>query len=279
MIIIKATSTLLLMLAANAVSLAQPATVRNWAVTFQGNKVFTEAELITTTEKCLLADSHWDSVQSSETLDYCLWKLRMFLSSKGYLQAKVDMVNRERVESRRLFVVGISEGPLYRIGKIQIMGATFLSRAKILEMFTLRTGDIADTEKIGSWVNERVKDAYARQGYIQYSADVNPTFTAIKGGNEGIVNLSVTIDEGQCFSVHSIDFDGNGDVPQELLLTQMLLRSGDVFNIDMLRESLKTIDSSGYFEKIDPDRDVDYQADGKNPRVGLIIHLKRRVQK
>jgi outer membrane protein insertion porin family len=276
MISIKSASTLAFLFAGVSVLFAQPARTKNWAVTFRGNRVFTEAELITTTEKCLLADSHWNSAQTTETLDYCLWKLHMFLSTKGYLQAKVDAPKTENVEKGLRFVIGIREGPLYRIGKIRVEGATVLSPAEILGILTLRAGDIADTEKIGNWVNEGVKEAYAHLGYIQYSANVSPAFNAIKGSNEGIVDLSVTIYEGQCFLIHSIKFDGNGDVPEESLLTQMLLRSGDIFDIVMLKESLKMIDQSGYFEKIDPDRDVDYRADRENPRVDLIIHLRRR---
>jgi hypothetical protein len=58
----------------------------------------------------------------------------------------------------------------------------------------------------------------------------------------------------------------------------MLLRSGEVFNHELLDESLKRIDQTGQFETIDGEKDVDYRSVGKKPELDLTIHLKKKAE-
>ena len=75
----------------------------------------------------------------------------------------------------------------------------------------------------------------------------------------------------------SIQFEGNGNVSRDVLLREMLVRSGEVFSQELLEASLTKISQYGQFEIIDAERDVDYRVDPKAPRVSLTIHLKKRV--
>jgi len=79
----------------------------------------------------------------------------------------------------------------------------------------------------------------------------------------------------KAFTIRSIKFEGNGNVPEDDLRREMLVRIGEVFNKELFDESLKRIRQTGLFEAIDPDKDVDYTWDQKVPRLDLTIHLKR----
>jgi len=274
----KFTLILSLILIANAASFAQTRTARNWELAIEGNKAFTEGELIRTSEKCLLADSRWNAIQSAETLDYCLWKLRMFLRSKGYLQAKVDFRKKETIENGVRFIVGVAEGSIYRLREITVKGARALSSVDILGRLPLKAGDIADGEAVSKWLFESVKEAYSELGYIQYTAEVEPIFRVEPGAIQGTVDLAITIDEGRRFYVHAIKIDGNGDVPKALLTAQLLIQAGDVYNSELLRQSLKRIDQTKQFEAIDPDKDLDFRSKQNSDQVDITIHLKKVYQ-
>ena len=106
---------------------------------------------------------------------------------------------------------------------------------------------------------------------------VQPKFHRKDGAPEGVADLAVTIDEGNAYTIASIQFEGNGNVPTDVLLREMIVRNGEIFSPDLLDDSLTRINQSGQFETIDADKDVDYSVDKQSPRLNLTIHLKKRL--
>jgi outer membrane protein insertion porin family len=197
---------------------------------------------------------------------------------RGYLRAVIGKPNREDIEGGVRIVVPIQEGVLYRLGEIKITDSKLFSPAQLLEMGSLKTGDIASGEAIGEWLFQRVNKAYSNFGYIKYTAEPVPDFHPTRdGAQEGVVDLTVFIEEGQAFTIRKIKLEGNGDIPESTLLREMLLRNGDLFSRDRFNDSLKIIDQMGIFEQIDSDKDVDYQVDNESARLDITIHLKKRT--
>jgi outer membrane protein assembly factor BamA len=254
---------------------AQEATAPKTVLDFEGNKIFSNQDLLAVANKCLAGYSK--SENQDEVLDYCLHRVRQFLSARGYLQAQLGKPRQEQAENGPRMIVSVTEGALFRLGEVEIDGARLLTPTQIREMFELKTGDIADGDTIGGWLFERVKKAYGNLGHIQYTAEVQPKFHRKDDAAEGVADLAVTIDEGPEFTIASIQFEGNANVSKDALLREMTMRSGEVFSQDLLEESLMRINQSGQFEAIDVDKDVDYWWDQKAPKLQLTIHLKKRV--
>jgi outer membrane protein assembly factor BamA len=254
---------------------AQEAAAPKTTLDFEGNKIFTKQDLLEVTNRCLTGFSK--SQDQDELLDYCLHRLRHFMSAKGYLQAQLGKPRQEQTENGSRIIVTVNEGALFRLGEVEIDGSRTLAPTQIREMLELKTGDIADGDRIGVWLFERVKKAYGNLGYIQYTAEVQPKFHRKEGAKEGVADFEVTIDEGNLFTIGSIQFVGNGNVSRDALLREMVVRNGEVFSQDQLDDSLTRIGQNGQFETIDVNKDVDYQVDKQAPRVNLTIHLKKRV--
>lgn len=254
---------------------AQEATAPKAVLDFDGNRVFSKQELLEVANKCLAGYSK--SENQDEVLDYCLHRVSQFLRAQGYLQAQLGKPRQEQTETGSRTIVSVTEGALFRLGEVKIDGALILTAAQIRDMFELKTGEIANGDSISAWLYERVKKAYGNLGYIQYTAEVQPTFHRKDGAREGVADLAVTIDEGSAFTIASIQFEGNENVSKDVLLRGMSVRNGEVFSQDLFEASLIRISQSGQFETIDADRDVDWKVDQKAPRVNLTIHLKRRV--
>jgi len=196
---------LLSLLVSSGIAGGQKPSSGKLTLVFEGNKVFSEEELLRITDPCL--ENSRPRVRSdSEAIEYCLRRLKLSMGSKGYLQAVVGPPREQEAENGLCLVVPINEGLRYRLGEVKIEGSKLFTSAQILEMLTLKTGDIADVESLSEWLNERVKKKYADFGYIQYSVDPEPKLHLKTGEQEGIVDLVVTIDEGKSIhdSVHQV---------------------------------------------------------------------------
>src|SRR6266481_5139721 len=267
----------LFVLFASGVAAGQSSSGDKWTLGFVGNENFFEQELVDVTQKCLSSDPKWNERHNPQTLDYCLARLKMFLAAKGYLRASIGKPKEQGTGSGPRLLVPVNEGALYRLGQVKIKESRLLTPTQILGLLTIKTGDIADGEHLSTWLYEDVKKEYDRLGYIQYASELEPNFHLDAGAREGTVDFTVTIDEGQAFTIRTIKFEGNGDVPEDSLRRQLFVHVGDIFNKELFEESLKGMSQPGQFEVIDTDKDVDYRCDPKLPELDLTIHLKIKV--
>jgi outer membrane protein assembly factor BamA len=239
---------------------------------FEGNQVFSKQELLAGANKCLDSWTKYDP----EQLDYCLHKVTQLMWARGYLQAKLTTARVDELEDRERIVSTVKEGPQYRVGKMKIEGARIFSIEQVRDTIGLRTGEVANGQAISEGLFERMKSAYGKFGYIQYTAEIQPTFHVNEDASEGVVDFDITIDEGAQFKIRSIKFAGGDEQSRQYLRQQLLLlREGDVFVNDLLRESVKRINDTHSYDPIDVDKDVDYRTDQEAPLLDLTIRLKK----
>ena len=162
---------------------AQEATSPKRILDFEGNKIFSKQELLEVANKCL--DGYSKSENQDEVLDYCLHRVRKFLSARGYLQAQLGKPPEEQSEGVLKTIVTVKEGAQFRLGEVKVSGATTLTSEQVLGMFDLKAGDIAASDKIAEWVYERVKKSYGKFGYITYTGEVTPPDLHVKDGRRG----------------------------------------------------------------------------------------------
>jgi len=242
----------------------------------EGNKVFSKTELTDTANKYLeLWATNGHKYDPSE-LDYCLHILTNLIKSRGYLQGKVDRGKVEETEDGSRVVLAVEEGPLYRVGEMKIDGARVFSPEQVRDTIGLKTGDVANGQAISEGLFERLKTSYGKFGYIQYTADIQPTYHVEENASEGVADFDITIDEGRQFKIRSIKFAGGDEQSRQYLRQQLLLlREGDVFVEDLLRESVKRINDTRLYDPIDADKDVDYRTDEEAALLDLTIRLKK----
>jgi outer membrane protein insertion porin family len=252
------------------------ACAQNIILRFEGNTKVTSDELRDQAGRCI---SQFSNSPGDVRLAYCLKELRSSLGARGYLRATVDEGER-KVEANVLqILVHINEGPIYRLGKVKITGSSRFPDTRLREMLYLSEGEVANAEIISTWANVNIKKAYTTLGYIQFAAQTIPTFHPSQQGlSTGVVDLLLSIDEGDAFTVRSISFTGVEKSTESFLHDLMVLQSGHIFNSVLLEESLNRIKGSGEFQEIDHEKDIDYKWDEKTPLVDIVVHLKRKPQ-
>jgi len=273
----KALGIVVFLSAFGVVTVAQEAATLRPVLDFDGNKVFTKLELLDVANTCLdraIDDSHpYESAQ----LDYCLQRVVSRMHEKGYLQARLGKTLYEETENVSKATVPVEEGPLFRVGEIKIENTKVLAPAQILDMIGLRSGDVADGTKLSAAIFERAKEAYGNLGYIRYTAEITPTFNLKEKAEEGVANFLITVDEGPQFKIRSIKFAGSDSKTTELLRRELMVRDGEVYNSDLFAKSITRMNNTGLYDRIDPDRDVDYQTNEKAALIDVTIRLKKKV--
>src|SRR6185295_12674286 len=225
-----------------------------------------------------------------EKLDYDLHQVDNYMRSKGYLQARHGEPRIEGLGPRRTgfpilplpflssvddtlrITVPITDGKLFRVGEVKIEGNSIFSENVIKAFIGLQKGAVANGEALSKGLFENLKKAYGNQGFIQYTADVNPTFKDGANPNEGIADFVITIDEGKQFTLRRLEFTGNTFTRDNVLRREVILNEGDIYSQSAFEYSVLRLNQLGYFDPIDKEKDVDFRT---NEEEGLVdVNLK-----
>jgi outer membrane protein insertion porin family len=221
-------------------------------IRFEGNRIFSTQQLIAQAEPCQVNASELREGYSFRAIESCLRAVRSFLGSKGYLNYTLGEPKRRQSKSGLKITIPLKEGARYRLGEIKIADPTLFSKEQIREMLPLKTGDIADTETINDWLDERLYNAYTDKGYVRYTFDVEPHFSPVNDEmRDGTVDLEIFIDEGRPFKIRSIKFKGSALMTDEELRGLLLIREGEIYSEQRLHDNLKKINDLGLFEELE----------------------------
>ena len=245
-------------------------------IRFEGNRLF-EGPLLTAKIKQCIAGFQKDapSIFRSQVFEYCLHGLANYERSQGYLQARFSEPKVQQVGQAVVVRIESTEGVLYRVGNLVIEGADHVPEAEIRELLGIQRGDIANGEKIAKSLYEDLKAVYGDKGFIQYTAEIEPTFRSEPGAAEGVVDFKIFVDEGQRFKLRNISFKGD-NLPESEVRQLLLVREGDVYSQKSFEESIRRINETGWFKPVDKDKDVDYRTNEEEKLVDVVIKLSRR---
>ncbi|HYV82337.1 MAG TPA: BamA/TamA family outer membrane protein, partial [Pyrinomonadaceae bacterium] len=173
--------------------------------------------------------------------------------------------------------VPIVEGKVYRLGEFKVEGNSIFSEAQIRAVIGLNKGDIADGEKVSKGLFENLKKFYGQQGFIEYTAEPVPTFKDNPTNpNEGVVDFTVTIEEGKQFTLRRLEFVGNTFTRDNVLRREVLINEGDIYNDAYWEYSVVKLNQLGYFNPIDKDKDVDRRTNDEEATVDLSLKVSER---
>ena len=273
--------------------------VRVVEIQFEGNTVFSDGKLRGAMkyvkEAGLITRFRSQDILDREKLDVDLHQVDNYMRSKGYLQARHGEPRVEGVGPRRTgfpmlplpflssvdeglrVTVPIVEGKVYRIGEMKIEGNSIFSEAQISSVIGLNKGDIANGEKIGKALFENLKKIYGGQGFIEYTAEPAPTFTDNpQNPNEGVVDFTITIEEGKQFSLRRLEFTGNTFTRDNVLRREVLINEGDIYSQTAWEYSIIKLNQLGYFDPIDKDKDADFRTNEEEATVDINLKVAEK---
>ncbi|MBA2495246.1 MAG: outer membrane protein assembly factor BamA, partial [Acidobacteria bacterium] len=272
-------------------------------IEFEGNEVFKDGELRSqlklVQETGLISRFQGQDILDLRKLEYDLNKnVRSYMFSKGYFQARIGEPQVVGLGYKRTgipilgvlplplisskddtlkIIIPVTEGKIFRVGELKVEGNSIFSEQQILSGVGLKTGDIANGKRLIDAVNEDLKRAYGSQGFVLYSAEFDPVFKDNPNNpKEGIVDITITIDEGKQFRLRRLEFTGNTFTRDRVLRREFLINEGDIYNQAALETSVLRINQTQYFDPVDKDQDVEIRTDEEQGDVDLIVKVREK---
>ncbi len=176
-------------------------------------------------------------------------------------------------ESRADITLVVDEGLKYKLGNITFTGVKFFRtpEALMVPLFGMQKGDTFSTAKLRKGI-ENMRKLYGEFGYIDFVAE--PGFEPDL--KNGIVDLSLSVDEGKQFFVRRIDFSGNLTTRDKVIRRELLIDEGDIFNNRLWELSLLRLNQLGYFEPLKPEEAADMKRDTKTNTVDITLKVRER---
>ena len=273
--------------------------VRVAEIQFEGSKVFKSGtlrgQMKYVKEAGLISRFKEQDILDRQKLDYDLHLVDNYMKSKGYLQARHGEPRIEGLGKRRTgfpilplpfissvdetlkITVPIIDGKLFRVGEVKIEGNSIFSEQVIRAFIGLQKGVVANGEALSKGLYENLKKAYGTQGFIQYTAEVIPTFKDNpQNPNEGIADFEITIDEGKQFTLRRLEFTGNTFTRDNVLRREVLMNEGDIYNQNFFEFSITRLNQLGYFNPIDKDKDADFRTNEEEGLVDVTVKVQEK---
>ena len=272
-------------------------------IEFEGNEIFSDGELRNqlqlVKETGIITRFQGQDILDLRKLEYDLNKnVRSYMFSKGYFQARIGDPQVVGLGYKRTglpvigalplpiisskddtlkIIIPVTEGKIFRVGELKVEGNSIFSEQQILAGLGLKKGDVADGKRLIEGVNEDLKKAYGSQGFVLYNAEFEPDFKDNPANpNEGIVDVTITIDEGKQFRLRRLEFTGNTFTRDRVLRREVLINEGDIYNQNALEFSVLRLNQTQYFDPIDKDQDVEIRTDDEQGDVDLIIKVREK---
>ena len=272
-------------------------------IDFVGNEKFSDGELkaamLYVKEHGLISRFKGQDILHLEKLQADLQRnVRAYMWSKGYFQARIGDPEVVGLGVKRTdfiplvtlplplisskddtlrIVIPVTEGKVFRVGVLKVEGNSIFSEQQILAFMGLKTGEVVNGKRIQDAVYEDMKKLYGSQGFVQYDAEFEPDFKDNPANpDEGIVDISITINEGKQFTLRRLEFTGNTFTRDRVLRREFLLNEGDIYNQNWLEISVARVNQTQYFDPIDKDQDVEIRTDEEQGDVDLNVKVREK---
>lgn len=134
------------------------------------------------------------------------------------------------------------------VKKLDIDGSTIYSKKELMAGMLMKVGEVLDNNNLRQDSNFLLKHYYEDKGYV-LARLVNVEKPSISNN----YTLSYYLEEGV---IDKIVIEGNDTTKEYVLLREMTLKAGSIFNKETLGADLRSIYNLSYFESIEPDYQV-----------------------
>lgn len=190
-----------------------------------------------------------------EILEDDVASLREFYRGKGFFDVRVGrrvVFSADQSEAQVEFV--IDEGPRYTVQTITFRGNESIDEQELRQTLRLVEGMPFDRALIDRDIR-RLVDAYAPTGMI-YDPTINdPDFLRISATQRfrlepGTLELIYEVTEGKPMVVSSIEVRGNSRTQQKVILRDLRLVPGRLYNATTVRRGVERLQATQLFDRI-----------------------------
>lgn len=220
-------------------------------IRFEGNEAFSDGRLrkvMETKQSNLLSWLTGDGKFSESTFDEDLDLLRQFYRDEGYLDIAVDegAVALETPKEGRLEItIPLDEGQRYSLGQFSVENATIFTEGELLQAIDIETGEVFSPSAVDDAATA-MREYYTSRGYLDsvVRAERVPNMETRR------IDLNFRVRESEKFFVESIKIEGNTKTKSRVIIRELALRPGDVFDLNRMETSQARLENTAYFEDV-----------------------------
>ena len=214
------------------------------SIEIKGNKDFSNAEIL-----------RWLSLKprlpfSNELLTAGIKQLLQRYREESYYSAAIDSVsmapNKDGTEVD--VVLYLYEGERTDLGALRLIGNSALTTKEVLSFFETREGGALDQSRLERDLSVLFQK-YDEMGYPFAKVEIDSVSTY---KNDGQRKLAVTlkIEEGAYTRIEEVRVEGNKDTKDDVILRELRIRPGEVYNGAKLREIKQKLDRLNLFSSV-----------------------------
>jgi outer membrane protein insertion porin family len=184
-----------------------------------------------------------------DTFDDDLDKLRDYYREHGFLDVEIapEKIQYDYPKPDKLVItIAVTEGRQYHVGEISISGNKIYPSELLKHVIHQHPGAIFAPSKLDKDV-ETLTDFHTRGGYLDTRVYMkrNPNLST------GNIDIEYQVTESEKFNVESITLEGNTKTMSTVILRELTLGPGDVFNTVSMKISKLTLDNTRFFDSVD----------------------------
>jgi outer membrane protein insertion porin family len=176
-------------------------------------------------------------------------KLRDYYRDQGYLDIDIP---QEKVildypgPSQLVVTIQITEGRQYHIGAISFSGNKIYSARLLRLALRQKPGMVFSPSKLDKDVTT-LEDFYGRDGYLETEIHLvrKPNLAT------GNIDIEYQVEESKIFYVESIKVEGNTKTKSNVILRELILGPGEVFDTVRMKISKQRLQNTGFFDDVE----------------------------
>ena len=183
-----------------------------------------------------------------ETLQEDIDKLLAFYKQKGYLDVDISdaSVTLDYPSSNTIGVtIDINEGRQYRVGNVTFEGNTLYSEVELMRSLKLKPGDVFSPALLDE-DRDKMREVFGQLGYLDTGIRAERRPNLITGD----IDIHYNIRESEEILVESINIEGNTKTKSVVILREISLSPGDVFDRVRMKSSESRLINTQYFENV-----------------------------
>ncbi len=171
-------------------------------------------------------------------------RIAAFYYDHGYLNVHVGEPVITRLPKGIKLVIPIDEGPLFKVGSVDVAGDLKYPRSELVPLVTIKPGE----DFRGSALQHDVltlSDFYSDRGYA--FVDVQPKTSLDPIARK--VNITFTISPGREVLVNRINISGNTKTSDKVIRREMQVQEQEPYSASAIRYSKQRLDQLGFFSE------------------------------
>lgn len=173
-------------------------------------------------------------------------KLLSHYRENGFLDVVINEadVRIEYPEDRRMqIVIPVSEGKQYSLGNLSVQGNTVYTDFELLRLVRLVPDSVFSPDKVDEAASDLQK-YYGSQGYL----DTSVRAERVPNMSTGKIDILFRVDESDKIYVENINIQGNTTTKTIVILRELALAPGEVFDMIRMENSKLRLENTRYFE-------------------------------